>query len=146
MSRRTPGSSHDSAAMACSDIGTLLEDTNLHLFKLLIGEGLCIAADDAYGDSEVLAAPYPGGGDGNVWRDTWNVLQSSSRIHIEQWLSKLVWRWGTFWRLLRMPVFKRPQVIHVARLLHSMCPRHDTMLLGELDGRSEAHQTLHVHR
>lgn len=60
--------------MACSDIGILLEDTNLPLFMLLIGEGLCVAADDAYGDSKVLVAPCPGGGDGNVWRDTWNVL------------------------------------------------------------------------
>lgn len=92
MSCRTLGSSHDSAALACSDFGAFLKGTNLPLFKLRINEGLCIAADDAYGVSEVLAVPWPGGGSDDKWRDAYNFFQSSSRIHIEQAYGQLVWR------------------------------------------------------
>lgn len=146
MSIPTPGSSHHLAALACSDFGAFMEDTNLPPIQLFIGDRPCIAADDAYGDFEVLAVPWPSGGDGNLWRNAWNILQSSSRIHIKRSLGKPVWRWGIFLRLLRMPVSKQPQLIHVAYLLHSMCRRQDTMSLGELDGRNQIHQTGHVNQ
>lgn len=61
-----------------------MKDTNHPFVKLLIREGLCISADEAYGDSEVLAVPRPGGGGNDQWKDAYNFYQSSARIHIEQ--------------------------------------------------------------
>lgn len=142
MSCRTPGSSHDSAALACSDFGQFLNNSSLPLIQMLIAEGLCIAADEAYGDCELLAVPWPGGGGGNTWRDSYNFHQSSARIHIEQAFGQLVWRWGIFWRPLRMPFLKRPLVIKTAFLLHNLCRRHDAMPLSELGGRATASRTL----
>jgi len=57
MSCRTPGSTHDAAALACSDLGQHLKDPTHDLLQQVIAEGLCIAADEAYGDSELLATP-----------------------------------------------------------------------------------------
>lgn len=142
VSCRTPGSSHDSMALACSELGQLLKDTRHPMVKLLIREGLCIAADEAYGDSEVLAVPWPGGGDGNKWRDGYNFYQSSARVHIEQAFGQLVWPWGIFWRPLRMPFGKRPLVIQVACMLHNLCRAHDGMPLSELGRGDTAYQAL----
>lgn len=86
----TPGSSRDSAAFACSCLGKLFEDTSHSLTKLLIREGLSTAADEAHGDSEVLAVPWPGGGGGDLWKNAFNFWQSSARIHITQAVGQLI--------------------------------------------------------
>jgi len=64
MSCRTPGSSHDSSALACSDLGRELKDPASPLLALMVREGLCITADEAYRGSEVFGVPGPGGGGG----------------------------------------------------------------------------------
>jgi len=144
MSCRTPGSSHDLSALACSDLVRELKDPAIPLIALMVREGLCITADEAYRDSEVFAVPWPGEGGGDQWKDAYNFYQSSVRVHIEQAVGQLVWRWGIFWKLLRMPFSKRPLVIHRAFLLHNLCRRHDTMPLSLLDGTTEAHRAMHV--
>jgi len=65
-------------------------------------------------------------------------------VHIEQAFGHLVWRWGIFWKPLRMPSAKRPLVIHAAFLLHNLCRRHDTMRLSLLNGTTAAHLAMHV--
>ena len=64
MSFRTPGSSCDSSALACSDLGRELKDPASPLIALMVPEGLCITADEAYRGSEVFGVPWPGGGEG----------------------------------------------------------------------------------
>jgi len=144
MSCRAPGSSHDSTALACSDLGQELNDSASPLIALMIREGLCVTADEAYRDSDVLAVPWPGGGGGDLWKDGYNFYPSSARVHIEQAFGQLVWRWGIFWKPLRMPFGKRPLVIHVAFLLHNLCRQEDTMPLSMLNGSLTAHQAMHV--
>lgn len=41
-----PGASRDSAALACSHSGQLLNDASYPFVKLLIREGWCISADN----------------------------------------------------------------------------------------------------
>jgi len=144
MSCKAPGSSHDSSALACSDLGQQLRAPCSPLVALMIREGLCITADEAYRDSEVMAVPWAGGGGGDQWRDAYNFYQSSARIHIEQAFGQLVWRWGILWKPLRMPFAKRPMVIHVAFLLHNLCRRTDAATLSLLDGTPAAHRAMHV--
>ena len=126
MSCRTPGSTHDATALACSDLGQHLKDPTHAVLQQVIAECLCIAADEAYGDSELLATPWPGGGRGDEWRDAYNFYQSSARMHIEQAFGQLVWRWGIPWRPLRMPFAKRPLVVNVAFLFHNFCRSNDS--------------------
>ena len=106
MSCRTPGSTQDATALACSDLGQLFKNRTHPVILQLITEGLCIAADEAYGDCELLATPWPGGGRGDEWRDAYNFFQSSARMHIEQAFGQLVGRWRIFWRPLRMLFFQ----------------------------------------
>jgi len=149
MSCRTPGSNHDATALACSDLGQLLKNRTHPVILQLIAEGLCIAADDAYGDCELLATPWPGGGRGDEWRDAYNFYQSSARMHIEQAFGQLVGRWGIFWRPLRMPFSKRPLVIKVAFLLHNFCRRKDSQpALGATapDGAADADRSIDQNR
>jgi len=68
----------------------------------VIAEALYIAAEEAYGDRELLATPWPREGRGDEWRDAYSFYQWSARMHIEQALGQLVWRWGILWRPLRM--------------------------------------------
>lgn len=98
MSCRTSGSAHDSTALAVSDVGRLLSERRSPLTMTLIAEGLCIAADEAYADSEVLAVAWPGGRGGDIWRDGYHFYQSSARIQIEQAFGQLARRWGILWR------------------------------------------------
>lgn len=69
MSCRTPGSAHDSTALAVSDLRRLLSERTNPVITALLAESLCIAADEAYADSDLLAVPWPGGGGGDMWRD-----------------------------------------------------------------------------
>ena len=144
MSCRAPGSSHDSTALACSDFGQKLNDPASPSIALMIREGLCVTANEAYWDSDVLAVLWPGGGGGDLWKDGYNFYQSSARVHIEQAFGQLVWRWGTFWKPRRIPFGKRPLVIHVAFPLHNLFRREDTMPLSMLEGSLTAHQAMHV--
>ena len=144
MSCKAPGSSHDSSALACSDLCQGLRAPGSPLVALMVREGLCITADEAYRDSEVFSVPWPGGGGADQWRDAYNFYQSSARIHIELAFGQLVWRWGILWKPLRMPFAKRPKVIHEAFLLHNLCRRTDAASLSLLDGTPAAHQAMHV--
>ena len=57
MSCKAPGSSHDSSALACSDLGQELRAPCSPLVALMLREGLCITAEEAYRDSEVFCCP-----------------------------------------------------------------------------------------
>lgn len=92
----------------------------------LIEEGYCIVGDEAYAAGEVMAVPWPSGGRGDRWKDSFNFYQSSSRIHIEQAFGMLVWRWGVFWRPLRVPFFKRPSLVRACFKLHNHCRREES--------------------
>lgn len=106
MSCRSPGSVLDSTAFGVTTLGRMLMDPHHAVTARLIEEGYCIVGDEAYAASEVMAVPWPGGGRGDRWKDSFNFYQSSCRIHIEQAFGMLVWRWGVFWRPLRVPSFK----------------------------------------
>lgn len=121
MSCMSPGSSHDSTAFSCTLLGQALLRPEDPITAALIRDGHCIAADDAYAASEALAVPWPGGGRGDRWRDSYNFHLSSLRIHIEQAFGMLVWRWGVFWRPLRVPFSKRPALIRACFRLHNYC-------------------------
>jgi len=127
MSCTSPGSVHDSAAFASTLLGRRLMYPSVQdrAVAELIADGYCIVADEAYGASELLAVPWPGGGGGDRWKDSYNFHQSSSRIHIEQAFGMLVWRWGVFWRPLRVPYRKRPNLIRACFKLHNFCRRWD---------------------
>lgn len=142
MSCRTSGSFYDSLALTCSELGQLLKDTRHLLVKVLIREGLSLAADEPCGDSEVLAVPWPGAGGGNQWRDGYNFYQPWARIYMEQAFGQQVWRWGISGRPLRMPFGERPSVICVACMLHNLCRAHDGMQLSELGRGDTAYQAL----
>ena len=67
--------------------------------------------------------PWPGGGGGCRWQDSYNYFQSSCHVHIEQAFGILVWRWGVFWRPLRVPVLM-PSLIRASFKLHNNCRRY----------------------
>lgn len=117
----SPGATHDSTAFACTRLGQILMDLTNELTASLIADGHRIVADEAYAASEVLAVPWPGGGRGDRWKDGYNFYQSSSRIHIEQAFGMLYWRWGVFWRPLRVPFSKRPSLDRSCFRLHNFC-------------------------
>jgi len=78
----------------------------------------------AYAASEVLAAPWPVGGNGDRWHDSYNFHPSSLRIHIEQAFRMLVWGWVFFFRPLRVPFAKRPGLVRACFRLHNYCRDH----------------------
>jgi len=90
----------------------------------LIAAGYCIVGDDAYAAGEVMAVPWPGGGGGDRWRDSYNFYQTSCRVHTEQAFGMLVRRWGVFWRPLRVPFLKKPSLIRACFKLHNFCRRY----------------------
>jgi len=124
MSCKSPGSCHDSAAFTTTDLGTMLMDNDNPVTAQLIAAGYCIAGDDAYTAGEVMAVPWPGGCGGVRWHDSYNFYQTSGRVHIEQAFGMLVWRWGVFWRTLRVPFLKRPSLIRECFKLHNFCRRY----------------------
>jgi len=126
MSCKSPGSAHDSSAFTGTNLGQALLHPENPLAARLIQVGHCIAADEAYAASEVLAVPWPGGGKGDRWRDSYNFYLSSLRIHIEQAFGMLAWRWGVFWRPLRVPFVKRPCLVRACFRLHNSCRDHLT--------------------
>jgi len=121
MSCMSPGASHDSTAFTCTRLGQTLQDSSHELTAALIEDGHCIVADEAYAASEVLAVPWPSCGRGDQWKDGYNFYQSSGRIHIEQAFGMLSWRWGVFWRPLRVPFAKRPSLVRACFRLHNFC-------------------------
>jgi len=126
MSCMSPGACHDSTAFAGTHLGQILLDSTHELTVALINAGHCLVADEAYAASEVLAVPWPGSGRGDQWKDSYNFYQSSSRIHIEQAFGMLSWRWGVFWRTLRVPFAKRPSLVRACFRLHNFCRGHAT--------------------
>ncbi|OSX78941.1 hypothetical protein BU14_0094s0018 [Porphyra umbilicalis] len=121
MACASPGSVHDSTAFSRTGLGRSLLDRGSALARSMTRDGHCIAADEAYAASELLAVPWPGGGRGDRWRDAFNFFLSSLRIHIEQAFGMLLWRWGVFWRPLRVPFSKRPSLIRACFRLHNFC-------------------------
>ena len=132
MSCKSPGSAHDSTAFTCTALGQALHRADDPLTLSLIQHGHCIASDEAYAASEMLAAPWPGGGKGDRWRDSYNFHLSSLRIHIEQAFGMLVWCWGVFWRSLRVPFAKRPGLVRACFRLHNYCRDHAATGLAPL--------------
>jgi len=96
-------------------------DRGSALARSMTRDGHCIAADEAYAARELLAVPWPGGGRGDRWRDAYNFFLSSMRIHIEQAFGMLLWRWGVFWRPLRVLFSKRPSLIRACFRLQNFC-------------------------
>ena len=128
MLSKSPGSAHDSTAFTCTVLAQALHRADDPLTLRLIQHGHCIASDEAYAASEVLAVPCLGGGKGDRWRDSYNFHLSSLRIHVKQAFGMLVWRWGVFWRPLRVPFAKRPQCFQ----LHNNCRDHAATDLAPL--------------
>jgi len=124
MACTSPGATHDSTAFSGTSLGRQLSDRGSVLALDMTRDGHCIAADEAYAASDVLAVPWPGGGRGDRWRDAYNFYLSSLRIHIEQAFGMLLWRWGVFWRPLRVPFAKRPSLIRACFRLHNFCRSH----------------------
>jgi len=87
----------------------------------MFAAGYCVVGDDAYAAGEVMAVPWPWGGGDDRWQDSYNFYQSSFRVHSEQAFGMLVWRWGVFWRPLRVPFLKRPSLIRACFKLHNFC-------------------------
>jgi len=119
MACTSPGSVHDSTAFSGTGLGPSLLYRGSALARSMTRDGHCIAADEAYAASELVAVPWPGGGPGDRWRDAYNFFLSSLRIHIEQAIGMLLWRWGFFWRPLRVPFSKRPGLIRACFRLHN---------------------------
>jgi len=90
----------------------------------LIEAGYCIVGDEVYAAREVMAVPWAEAGGSDRWRDSYSCYQSSCPVHIEQVFCTLVWRWGVFWRPLRVPFFKRPSLVQACFKLHSFFPRY----------------------
>lgn len=124
MACTSPGATHDSTAFTSTTLGRTLSDPGSDLTRAMTRDGHCIAADEAYAASELLAVPWPGGGKGDRWKDSYNFYLSSLRIHIEQAFGMLIWRWGVFWRPLRVPFSKRPSLIRACFRLHNFCRSH----------------------
>ena len=121
---KSPGSAHDSSAFTCTALGQALHRTYDPLTLSLIHHGHCIASDEAYAASEVLAVPWPGGGKGDRWRDSYNFHLSSLRINIEHAFGVPVWRWVFFWRPLRVPFAKWPGLMRACFRIHYYCREH----------------------
>ena len=134
MSCKSPGSAHDSSAFTGTNLGQALLHPENPLAARLIQVGQRIAAAEAYAASEVLAVPWPGGGKGDRWRDSNNFFLSSSRTHIEQAFEMLVWRWGVFWRPLRVPFVKRPGIVRACFRLYEFFRDHSMEGVAPLGG------------
>jgi len=113
MSALTPGSTHDSTALAMSELASLLARTDGGLL-----DNYWIAADDAYVCTERIVCPWPGR-NLSTEKDCFNYWQSSARIHIEQSFGILMARWGIFRRPLRLRVGKAAKVVAVCCKLHN---------------------------
>lgn len=124
MSCKSPGSVHDSTPFGLTALGQMLMIPRDAVTSQLIADGYCIVGDEAYAAGEVMAVPWPSGGGGDKRKDSYNFFQSSSRIHVEQACGMLVWRWGVFWRPLRVPFFKLPSLICACFKLHNHCRRY----------------------
>lgn len=124
MSCMRPGATRDSTAFACTRLRQILMDPTDELTASLIADGHCMVADETHTVSEVLAVPWPGGGRRDRWKDGFSFYQSSSRIHIKQAFGILYWRWGVFWRPLRIPFSKRPSLTLSCFRLHNFCRDH----------------------
>jgi len=109
----TPGSSHDSSALAMSSLADLLKKNDGG-----IKEKYWIAGDAAYVCTNRLLTPWPGK-NLPVSKDCFNYWQSSARIHIEQAFGILVARWGIFWRPMRVRLFKASRIVMVCCKLHN---------------------------
>lgn len=109
----TPGSTHDSTAIAMSSLASLLSQDNGG-----ISGNYWIAADEAYICNHRIVCPWPGK-NLPVEKDCFNYWQSSARIHIEQAFGMLVARWGIFWRPLRVRLSKAAKIVAVCCKLHN---------------------------
>jgi len=120
MACSSPGVTVDSTAFSRTSLGRQLSDRDSVLTLDMTRDGHRIAADGAYAAREGLAVPRPGVGQGYRWRDAFHFYLSSLRVYIEQGIGMLLWRWGVFWRPLRVPFAKRPSLVRARFRLHKV--------------------------
>jgi DDE superfamily endonuclease len=118
MSARCVGSSHDSLAWACSDLGSrFMEGLQIGLYW--------IAADAAYVCSNYILTPFSKSqihdGELGPRRDAYNFYQSSHRIHVEQSFGLLVARFGILWKPIRFPLPIAPRILAACMRVHNFC-------------------------
>jgi len=124
ISCKSRGSCHDSAAFTSPDLGAMLMNSRDATTMQLIYAGYYFNGDAAYVAGEAMAVPCPGGGGGSRWQDSYSYFQSSCRVHIDEAIGTLVWRWVVFWRPLRVPLLKRPSLIRACLKFHNYFRRY----------------------
>jgi DDE superfamily endonuclease len=110
------GSTHDSLALRASCIGQKLYTTGLP-------SGYWVAGDAAYVCSEPVLVPFSATHlqheDESVWRDSFNLFQSSLRVHVEQTFGMFVHRFGILWRPLEFDLPRASRIVSACALLHN---------------------------
>lgn len=115
-----PGSTHDSAAFACTS-----------LYQFVCSSLLCgtcfIACDEAYPITGALICPYPGGKSGRLepFVDSFNFHLSQLRINIEDAFGMFVQRWGILWKKLAIDYRKVPRLLTALAHLHNFAIDED---------------------
>jgi hypothetical protein len=112
------GSTHDSLAFACSNLGKRLQQGDL------LG-GFWIAADAAYECMPGVISPWAKSQlldeEEGIWRDSFNYFHSSLRMHVEQAFGILVARFGILWRPLKFSLFRVGPILSACMRLHNYC-------------------------
>ncbi len=120
-SMRAAGGTHDSLALACSDLVALLRFER-QLGQSLDATGQYIIGDDAYaGVSDYVVTPYKGRSLPPA-QDAFNYYHSNARVCVERAFGML----ETRWRVLRSPlVSRKPErwkaVWRACVALHNLC-------------------------
>jgi len=126
MSCKSPGAMYDSAAFTCTSLGQSLSRPDDPLTSSLIRDGQCIAANETYARARYWVSRGPARERVTFGGTLTTFMLSSLRIHIEQAFGMLVWRWGVFWRPIRVPFAKRPSLMRACFRLHNFCRDHAT--------------------
>jgi hypothetical protein len=116
----TCGSTHDSTALAYSELGEILANPEHPVNQT----DAWIAADDAYtgpaNSSDSILTPFPGK-NLSATDDCYNFWQSRLRIEIECAFGALVARFGVLQRALRVNVEHATLLLQVLCKLHNVC-------------------------
>jgi hypothetical protein len=110
------GSTPDSLAFRASSIGEKLYTHGLPF-------GYWVAGDAAYVCCESLLVPFSAvqlrDVEEGLWRDSFNVFQSSLRVHVEPAFGIFVNRFGILWRPLEFDLPRGSWIISACALLHN---------------------------